>query len=160
MDEIFAGDLHAGLTELVLSLDSCDLGEGITLNRTYAHLMAHFLLAFAQPPPGSHHPGPLKNAKYGIAFDVTTDLRIPEHHSDRIAIAQAIVFLIRLYINPAVTLAIFSNHPFADLKNVPDKEAITIPLEICPRHFPLSFEGVAQSNFSRRKITLRYAADV
>jgi len=135
MDEIFAGDLHAGLTELVLSLDSFDLGDGVTLNKTYAHLMAHFMLVFTQPPPGSYHPAPWKNAKYGVAFDVTTDLCIPKHHSDRIGIAQAIVFLIRLYISPAVTVAIFSNHPFADLKNVPDKEAITIPLEIWPRHF-------------------------
>jgi hypothetical protein len=148
MDEVFPGDLHAGLTELVLPSDPCDLGEDITLRRTYAHLMAHSILAFARPDPGSPHPGPWKSAKHALAFDITTEIHIPQRHTDRIGIARAIVFLIRLYINPAVTVVMFANHPFADLKDLPDKECITIPLEIWPRHFALSVEfgeaGAAQ----------------
>jgi hypothetical protein len=108
VDEVFPGDLHAGLTELVLLLDSCDLGEGVTLSRTYGHLMAHFMLAFTQPPPGSHHPVPWKAAKHGFGFDITTELLIPERLQDRIGIVRAIVFLLRLYTNPAVTVPILS----------------------------------------------------
>jgi hypothetical protein len=74
--DFFEGDLHAGISNIVLEPDAFDLGDGITIRRTYAHLMAHFVMAFASPPPGSFHPGPWKAANGAGAFaaDIAADL--------------------------------------------------------------------------------------
>lgn len=41
------GDIYAGLSGLELEVDEIELEEGLVLRRTYAHLMAPFLMAFA-----------------------------------------------------------------------------------------------------------------
>jgi hypothetical protein len=51
MSEPFEGDPHAGLSGLELGDDFLDLGEGISLRKTYAHLMAPFLMAFQLRTP-------------------------------------------------------------------------------------------------------------
>lgn len=51
------------------------------------------------------------------------------------------MFLIRIGINPATTLSVFSSHSFASLPTVSDNEAILLPCEIQPRHFPLGVVG-------------------
>ena len=140
MDEFFDGDLHAGISNITLASDVFQLGEGITLRKTYAHLMAHFVVAFAPAPPGSLHPGPWKPAKTlaNMMADITADLHVPSHFPERLSIATTIVFLLRFGINPAALLSAISNHPFAALKDVADNDAIIIPFEIEKRHFPLS----------------------
>jgi hypothetical protein len=76
VDDFFDGDLHAGISNIVLEPEAFDLGEGVTIRKTYAHLMAHFLMAFASPPPSSFHPGPWKATKGTASFaaDITADL--------------------------------------------------------------------------------------
>jgi hypothetical protein len=123
-------------------VDDClDLGEGISLRKTYAHLMAPFMMAFKPAPPGRHHPAPWKAARGGFSFDVTADLTIPgalePTYGGKVALAKTIVFLLRLGVNPAATVPVLSNHPFAELANVPDNQAELIPLEIQYRYFPL-----------------------
>jgi hypothetical protein len=41
-----AFDLYAGVSGLEHSEDSFDLGDGVVLSRTYAHLMAPFTMEF------------------------------------------------------------------------------------------------------------------
>jgi len=50
---LLSGNLHAGLSGLDLQEPSFDLGCGLTLSKTYAHLMAPFLMAFKPAPKGS-----------------------------------------------------------------------------------------------------------
>jgi hypothetical protein len=139
MDEKIPGDLHAGLSGYSLNPNSYDLGQGITLSPTYAHLMAHFMMAFAQPPePGMHHPGPWKACQSGFFFDVIADLSVPLAHLDSLEIAQTIVFLLRLRVNPDARLAALSNDPFAFIKDMPDNQATVTAFEILPRECPLS----------------------
>jgi hypothetical protein len=52
-------------------------------------------------------------------------------------LAGTIVFLIRLGINPAATLAAFSNRPFGNLRGTSDREIVVVPVEIWPHEFPL-----------------------
>ena len=143
MDDFFDGDLHAGISNIVLEPEDFDLGEGVTIRKTYAHLMAHFVMAFAPPPPNSFHPGPWKAAKgtSSFAVDIAADLCIPSDREKRFSIAQTIAFMLRLGINPAAVVAAVANHPFTSLKGVPDNEAIIIPIETLPRMFPLSSEN-------------------
>ena len=43
MIKLFDGDIHAGLSGLELEEESFDLGDGIIIRNTYAHLMAPFI---------------------------------------------------------------------------------------------------------------------
>lgn len=74
MSTLFEGDLHAGLSGLELEDESFDLGDGLRLSKTYAHLMSPFLMAFAPAPPGGHHPAPWRAASGGFSFDVNAEL--------------------------------------------------------------------------------------
>ena len=53
MSEPIQNDLHAGHSGVDLDEKSFDLGEGITLCKTYVHLMANFIIAFAPAAPNS-----------------------------------------------------------------------------------------------------------
>jgi hypothetical protein len=66
---------------------------------------------------------------------------IPSNSEKRFSIAQTITFMLKFGINPTAVIAAVANHPFASLKNVPDNEAVIIPIETLPRHFPLSSEN-------------------
>jgi hypothetical protein len=145
MPTLFGGNLHAGLSGLELQEPSFDLGFGLTLSKTYAHLMAPFTLAFKPALRGSHHPAPWKAAQGGNSFDISAELYVPEEiegeFGSKIEVAQTVLFLLRLGVNPATTLPVFSNHAFAALPEVRDNEARLFPYEVQPRHFPLGVLG-------------------
>ncbi|MBK7848095.1 MAG: hypothetical protein IPJ73_13430 [Zoogloea sp.] len=145
MGTLFGGDVHAGLSGLELDDDCFDLGDGITLRKTYAHLMAHFVMAFKPAPPGGFHPAPWKPATGGFTFDVSAELLVPAHLEKKfgstVSVAKTVVFLLRLWVNPATTLPVFSNFPFAALPNTPDNQARLLPFEVQDRHFPLGVVG-------------------
>jgi hypothetical protein len=142
---LIGGNVHAGLSGLELEEETFDLGEGVILTKTYAHLTAPFLMAFKPAPPGGHHPAPWKAASGGFSFDLNVELLIPENIEEKfiskIAVCRTIVFLLRLGVHPGITLPVFSNHPFASLAEVRDKEARLVPFEVQPRRFPLEANG-------------------
>ena len=145
MPTLFGGNLHAGLSGLDLQEPSFDLGCGLTLSKTYAHLMAPFMMAFKPAPKGSHHPAPWKAAQGGSSFDISAELCVPEAIEDgfgsKVEVARTVLFLLRLGVNPATTLPVFSNHAFAALPEVKDNETRLFPYEVQPRHFPLGVVG-------------------
>lgn len=145
MSTIFGGDLHAGLSGLELDEDTLDLGEGIRLKRTYAHQFAPFMLAFERPKTGQAHAGPWKAARGGFAFDITAELFIPaaleEKYESKVGLARLLVSLLRLGVNPAITLPAFANASFSALTKMSDAEVILQPFEIERRHFPLGVAG-------------------
>ena len=145
MPTIFETNVHAGLSGLELDENEFDLGRGVRLVKTYAHLMAPFVIAFKPAPPGQHHPGPWKAASGGFGFDVNAELLVPanaeEQFGSKIGVARTVLFLLRLGVNPAITLPVFSNYPFSSLAQVADKEARLQPFEVQPRHFPLGVVG-------------------
>lgn len=145
MSTLFDGNIHAGLSGLELEEELFELGDGITLRKTYAHLMAPFMVAFKPAPPGGHHPTPWKTASGGVSIDVNAELFIPSHieeqYGSRIGIARTLVFLIRLTVNPATTLPVFSNYAFASHKDIPDNQFILFPFETQTRYFPIGVVG-------------------
>lgn len=145
MPKLFGGNLHAGLSDIELQEPSFDLGCGLTLLKTYAHLMAPFLMAFKPAPKGSHHPAPWKAAQGGSSFDISAELCIPEaiegEFGSTIEVARTVLFLLRLGVNPATTLPVFANRSFAALPEVEDNETHLFPYEVQPRQFPLGVVG-------------------
>lgn len=147
-----SGNLYAGLSGIELTEDSIELGEGILLRKTYAHLMAPFIMAFKPAPPNKPHPSPWKSASGGFSFDITAEIKIPsdlEHNfGSLLGIARTLIFLFRLGINPAITFPIISNCSFSKIPQYPDNSAYLIPYEVQPRHFPLGIAGTRVENDS------------
>lgn len=145
MTKIFEGDIYAGLSGLELEDEFFEIGEGITLKKIYAHLMAPFMVAFKPAPPGEHHPTPWKAVAGGRSVDVNAELLIPssieEQYGSKIAVAKTLVFLLRLRVNPATSVPVFSNYSFSSLPEIPDGQAILFPYEVQSRHFPLGVVG-------------------
>lgn len=145
MDSLFGGDIHAGLSGLELEEESFDLGDGLTLSKTYAHLMSPFVMAFKPAPPGGHHPAPWKATAGGFSFDIGAELFIPSRveakYGSVISVARTVVFLLRLGVNPAVTMPVLSDHHFSSLPETPDRQANLLPYEVERRHFPLDVSG-------------------
>lgn len=144
MTRIFGGHLHCGLSNVHLTVDSVELGQGVVLSKTYAHLMSPYLLAFKQPSRGKSHPGPWKAASGGKGFDIDAELFVPENvgkaHEGTAGVARVILFLMRLWVNPAITLPVFASHSFREIEQLASEAAGVFPFETGTRYFPL---GVA-----------------
>jgi len=69
--------LYGGLSGAELPTDSFELGEGVVLKRTYAHLMSPCLMAFMRPGPEGIHPAPWKAARGGYSYDIEIEIRVP-----------------------------------------------------------------------------------
>lgn len=141
-------DMYAGLSGMVLAGDSFDLGEGVTIRRTYAHLMAPFMMAFGRPKsPEQHHPGPLVAARGGFAFDMEAEIHIPASlestHGSLMGLAQTIGAVFRLGVNPALVIPALANYSFSSMPERPREEAWIWPLEFSSKQFPLS-SGVTE----------------
>jgi Apea-like HEPN len=150
-------DLYAGLYGLVLVPDTFDLGHGATISRTYAHLMAPFMMAFAPAPPGKHHPAPWKPAKGGIYIDITTELYVPATTSipqlDRMNTVWWIVSLMRLQMTTSISVPILSSERFSSIPAIQEEPHLW-PMEIhTPRIFPEGSDvrsvGVAELEWLR-----------
>lgn len=71
---------YAGFAGLQFQEDwpPLELGEGLAIQRAYAHLMQTNTVAFKLPAtPDSHHPGPWKAATPHSAWDVHAELFLP-----------------------------------------------------------------------------------
>jgi|SRR5579872_5854374 len=95
-----------------------------------------------------------------MRFDITADLTIPAAFEavprGKVALANTIVFLVRLGVNPAVTMPVLSNYPFADLAKIPDNEAELISFEGQYRYYPLTVDGGLATNDSAEWIRSRW----
>lgn len=140
-------ELFVGISGVGCEVDSFDLGRGVSLRTTYAHLMAPFMMAFARPEkPGKHHPTPWAAVSGGLAFDITVELRIPSDLSAPCDITTAawwIVALLRLRTGPRLRASVLSNYPFT--KDVACSKNLHIqPHEVAPYQLMLDPEAKAQ----------------
>ncbi len=140
------GPVYGGLTGLRLPAEPVDLGHGVMLTSTYAHIFCPYVMAFARPDhPGAHHPGPWKTPGFSTAFDITAQLAIPESvgksSAERARAALIIVFAMRMWCDPAIALPVASTVPFSELPATPDADAQISTLEISERRFRLGLRN-------------------
>jgi hypothetical protein len=70
--------LYGGIMNAELAETDFELGDGVRLKRTFAHLMSVNLMAFAPPvEDGKHHGGPWKSARGGRGYDITIEIQVP-----------------------------------------------------------------------------------
>ncbi len=131
------GDIYAGLSGLEIEADEVDLGDGVALRRTYAHLMIPFLMSFSPTFPGT----PWKSGQGGLDFDIVAELVVPKEVSpdidERISTARLIVALMRTWGSPTITVPMISNVSFSSAVKIPDGKVRFLPLEIMPKYIRL-----------------------
>jgi hypothetical protein len=79
MNDIKQTYIYGGISNVNLAPDEYDLSHGVTLKRTYAHLMSPCVIAYKPAEPGKHHPGPWRAAKGGFSYDINTELSVPSN---------------------------------------------------------------------------------
>lgn len=69
--------LYAGLSQVTYDSEPFDLGYGVVLRSTYAHLFAAKMMAFARATEGNPHPAPWRAARGGFSYDIEIELAVP-----------------------------------------------------------------------------------
>lgn len=133
--------IFAGLSGVEMTDNQFDLGQGIYIRKTYAHLFAPFMVAFNPPGKFKHHDGPWKATKGGLSFDINVELEIPslkifDSLSGQEEGSWLLAFMLRLASYPFINVAAISDMPF---REVTDESSPTIyPFETKHRIFTSS----------------------
>lgn len=135
---------YAALSELFLTEQSFDLGHEVGLRIAYAHMFANHMLAYTPAELGKPSSGPWKATRGGNWHDITAELSIPSDGVSGVGtfheVAQAIVLVIRLGINPATYLSATSNKTFYAHAQASDPDAWVQPEETELRRFHLGVD--------------------
>ncbi len=101
--------------------DHFDLGHGIEIKRTYAHVFASFMLSFEKAKRGSPSPGPWKSAGTNIAFDVNAEIVLPINSNptkfDSLNTIWWITSLLRLHHSRGLRIPVISDISFSEIKS-------------------------------------------
>ena len=130
-----SSNLYAGISGVQFPVNRFDFGHGVILSKTFAHLMAPFLLAFAPAEPGKPHPAPWKPASGGLAFDIHAELHIPldlavlPQWFDRLNTVWWVTALMRLKASPLIFVPVISNESFSAVPSL-DHEPRFWPIEV------------------------------
>jgi hypothetical protein len=131
--------IFGGIMNVRLANPSFDLGGGVQLKQTFAHLMSVNMMAFAPPKEERHHPGPWKAAKGGFGYDIHVEIQVPIHgtRSSSLQAMETIwlfAALVRLARCPYLMVPVISSHPFDAMRDSAE-EPILEPLETESRLF-------------------------
>lgn len=126
--------LYAGLSGLTLPVESFDLGHGVSLRKTYAHLTSPCMMAFSPPlKEGGYHPPPWRAARGGFAYDITVELRVPNQSLpggfEPKETLWWILALLRIGYAPSIAAPVTIDMPFADAPTSALEPTIT-PFEV------------------------------
>lgn len=136
-----AVDLYAGISGASLQTDEFDLGGGVILSQTYAHLMAPFMMAFSPAPPGQHHPAPWKSAEGGFSFDILVQLHVRKDFDtserfNKLNTVWWLVALLRFRSAHSIIAPVVANEPF---NRATEADQIRFwPVEIDPNRLHLA----------------------
>ena len=128
------GDIYGGLTGPQLPVAEFKFGSGISASRTFAHLMAPFMMAFAPPEKvGQPHPVPWRAAKGGLGFDIVTQLHIPASFRpvdwfDGLNTIWWFTALLRFTATPHILVSVIADAPFKNGSAMDEIEIL--PMEV------------------------------
>lgn len=127
-------ELYGGLAGARLPIEEYDFGRGITISRTFAHLMAPFMMAFSPAAQGKAHPAPWRAAKGGLGFDIHSQIHVPKEFTpsnwfDRLNTVWWFTALLRFRASPFLFLPVVASGPFAKAKS-DDEEIHFWPVEV------------------------------
>ncbi|WP_133170144.1 hypothetical protein [Kumtagia ephedrae] len=126
---------YAGLSHVTYDGEPFDLGHGITLRSTYAHLFAANMMAFARATEGKHHPAPWRAARGGFGYDIEAELATGEKLPGGLSADDGvwlIAALLRLAEYAYLMVPVISDVSF-DAAPTSKQEPVLRPFEIEPR---------------------------
>lgn len=131
--------LYAGVAHVTYTGEPFDLGHGIALKSTYAHLFAANMMAFARATEGKPHPAPWRAARGGLSYDIEIELAVPTCQKLPGGLgAEDVVWLIaallRLAEYPGLMVPVITDVPFGAAA-ASKQEPLLRPLETEPRIF-------------------------
>lgn len=131
--------LFGGVSGAVLPVDEFQVCEGLVLRKTYAHVMAPYVVAFRRPEQfDSHHPGPWKSARGGVwqdvEFEIALERDIHPTGFDRVNTLWWLLALLRLCSGASLRLPVVSNLSFSSITE-DSIEPDLWPVETLPRQF-------------------------
>lgn len=125
--------LFGGVAGLELPVDEFEIAAGLSIARTFAHLMAPFVLAFAPPErPKAHHPGPWASL-HGRGLNITAEVRLAQGAEplgfDRLNTLWFAVALLRLRLAQPLHVVLLADRA---LNTVPSdvERANLLPMEL------------------------------
>lgn len=128
-------ELFGAIAGAQLPYDEMELDGGITIRRTYAHVMAPYLMAFARAERGKPHPPPWRAVSGGLSYDVVGEIYIPREVRptgfDRLNTIWWIVALLRLVHSEGVWAPVVSDTSFTQAAKS-EREPTFWPVEIFP----------------------------
>lgn len=131
--EIETAELTGGISGFTLPVESYSLLPSLTLRRTYAHLIAPFLLAMGPPiEPNRFHRGPwvaLGEGGISVYVELQLDAQIYPLGFDRVNTVWFVVALLRLRSMQPIQLVVLCDRSFATIKDAPDA-ANLLPVEV------------------------------
>lgn len=123
--------LHAAFTGIIVD-QRIEISSGLWLDKTFAHVMAPFILAFSPAEDGKPHPGPWRSASGGIAVDVFAQATLEKGANvgafDRLNSMWFLAALLRLSVSDAIRAPFISDMNLSEATRGP--EPIFWPAEI------------------------------
>lgn len=127
--------IYGGLSGVEIEEDIYDLGEGIILRKSFAHMFSPFLMAFKPKGKYGFNEGPWKAAKGGMSFDINIEIEVPgKSKSNQKEIVWLIAALIRIVKAPYLTVPAISNKSFQSILKS-EEEPNIYPFEVQDRIF-------------------------
>jgi len=110
-------DLYGGIAGIMPPPQPVDLGHGLTISATYAHLFHAKMMAFAPAPPKSPHPAPWAAVQGSDGVDIYCQLHVPRSFDpgpffDHLNTIWWITALLRMRSVPHVFVPAISTAPF------------------------------------------------
>jgi hypothetical protein len=108
--------LYAGLSGISVPQDHFDLGHGVSLKSTFAHIFSAPMVAFSPAEPGKAHKGPWRAARGGYGFDVHVEMCIPlgSKLPGKLSPEDTVILLaalIRLAAHPYMLVSVLADGP-------------------------------------------------
>jgi len=133
---------YGGVTGARLEADSFAFGQGLTIAKTYAHLMAPFMMAFEPAQPGQHHPAPWVAVEGGLSFDIESEIFLPPDFNpprwfSRGGTIWWITTLLKLRATARLFTPVLSNASFSRA-NTPDVNVRIWPMEVYTHRIALA----------------------
>ncbi|HHF0027755.1 TPA: hypothetical protein ACPHSJ_000418 [Pseudomonas aeruginosa] len=120
-------DICLGISGIDLGDRVIELGHGIQLRTAFAHLFTTDILAFERPAtPTSFHPGPWQAVSHKRGVDLQAELFIPREYShprlSSLVVGHTIISMLRLWVDPQISLQVFTQEPISKLKDRAGKD--------------------------------------
>jgi Apea-like HEPN len=129
--------IFAGVAGVETDSEHFDLGEGISIDQTFGHFMAPFLMAFAPAASGKPHPAPWSAVEGGLSIDFHVQLHVPAVFEipgfySRLNTVWWITALIRLRGAFLAHVPVIADRPFAEIPRAAG-QAMILSVEALPR---------------------------